>query len=251
MAASFIALDGGRGHWREQQSACWLEAPIGHPFVNSVVSGGDPPDRRRTAWIAERFHQRGLPCRWFLWPDQQPAVQAALLEELGFEPSLPAFLLSAQTAALLAATPDPGRRVAAALPGARLQPLDRSWRKPLIAAFGACFGLPPNLAALAADSCLERSGPGAPLTQGVVKDGTVLAMAAVQVREGVGGISWVGTDPAWRRRGLGRAVSSAAIASGAALGGRRTVLQGMGAAVELYRAMGFGCDGQALLWLRS
>ena len=51
------------------------------------------------------------------------------------------------------------------------------------------------------------------------------------------------TDPAWRRRGVGRAVIEAVVADGRALGCRRLVLRTSDAGSHLYAALGFADPG--------
>ncbi len=251
MAASFSCLDRGDGCWREEDGACWFEAPFPRPFANFVISAGDRPQRRTVQRVADRFQQRGMPCCWFVWSDQQPEIVQALLAELGFRTAAPASLLSAPTALLLAATPNPGQRVGGAVAGARLIALDQSWQRGYLHCLEDCFAIPAGLGAMAAEAYLGRQGPQDPRTYGVVRDDDVLAVATVVVREGRSCLSWVGTASAWRRRGLGRAVTAAAVATGAALGGRTTLLQAMADAVPLYRRMGFGVDGVVKVFFRN
>jgi ribosomal protein S18 acetylase RimI-like enzyme len=55
----------------------------------------------------------------------------------------------------------------------------------------------------------------------------------------VAGITGVATIPAYRRRGLGTAVTWAALREGAACGCRHATLAALGASYDLYRKMGF------------
>lgn len=66
-----------------------------------------------------------------------------------------------------------------------------------------------------------------------------VAIAMTIVNHGVAGIYWVGTTAGARGRGLGRALTTAAVEAGFDLGGEFASLQASPMGVSVYRAMGF------------
>lgn len=70
-------------------------------------------------------------------------------------------------------------------------------------------------------------------------DGVPAAAALSFTAVGVARIGWVGTVPAFRRRGLGAAVTRAAVIAGFDRGASVAALESSPAGVSLYRAMGF------------
>lgn len=250
MAHGFAHLGQRDGGWHTEGEAGWFAAPISHPFANCVISAGLDWTAASLERIDAFFRQRARPCIWLCWPDQRPADQARHLVALGYHRLLPAALMVSATAPLLAATANPAQRVARAVPGAELLPLGPSFAE----AYGRCaarsFGAPAALGTLAAEALLGGGGSESPLTYGVLLAGEVLAVATSLVQEGTGSILWVGTLPAWRRLGLARAVTAAAIAAGAARGARLTLLQASASSQALYAAMGFSCHGSVELYLR-
>jgi ribosomal protein S18 acetylase RimI-like enzyme len=70
-------------------------------------------------------------------------------------------------------------------------------------------------------------------------DGVPAAAAMSFTALGVARIGWVGTVPAFRRRGLGAAVTRAAVLAGFDRGARIAALESSPAGVPLYRSMGF------------
>jgi ribosomal protein S18 acetylase RimI-like enzyme len=95
------------------------------------------------------------------------------------------------------------------------------------------------------DSTLEHFAAMAavrgPATQAYLayEDGRAVAGATLYMAHGVGGIGWVGTDPAFFRRGWGRIVTGAVIAAGMQRGARFMNLQASPMGEPMYRRMGF------------
>jgi len=127
MGHGFACLGESDGSWFQQGEAGWFASGIPHPCANTVLSAGPDWNYASLAEIAGHFHARGVPCSWLCWPDQQPLEQGQHLLALGYRPVAAAALMAAPTAALLATTPNPGQRLAAALPGAELLPLGPSF----------------------------------------------------------------------------------------------------------------------------
>ncbi len=70
-------------------------------------------------------------------------------------------------------------------------------------------------------------------------DGRAVASAELFASAGVAGLYSVGTLPAVRGRGLGRAMTAAALREGRARGYRIGALQGTEMGVPVYRRLGF------------
>lgn len=70
-------------------------------------------------------------------------------------------------------------------------------------------------------------------------DGVPAAAAMSFTSLGVARIAWVGTVPAYRRRGLGDAVTRAAVRAGFARGATIAALESSPAGFDLYRSIGF------------
>lgn len=78
----------------------------------------------------------------------------------------------------------------------------------------------------------------------------VPAAAALSFTDGlVTRIAWVGTAPSYRGRGLGTAVTRAAVCAGFDLGGRVAVLESSPRGESVYRAMGFRQVTSYRIWL--
>ena len=106
-----------------------------------------------------------------------------------------------------------------------------------IAAVEAVFSTPTALAA--------------PDTVGVLAslDGRDVAVAMVDVIEGTGYVGWVGTLPAFRRRGLGELVTRAATNAAFELGADLVALGAYPMGLPLYTNMGCETVGIDRIWL--
>lgn len=91
----------------------------------------------------------------------------------------------------------------------------------------------------------------APGTSGVLAsvDGRDVAVARVDVIEGMGYIGWVGTLPSLRRRGLGELVTRAATNAAFELGADIVALEASPMGLPLYEKMGYETVGIGRVWL--
>ncbi|MBA3740719.1 MAG: GNAT family N-acetyltransferase [Chloroflexi bacterium] len=80
-------------------------------------------------------------------------------------------------------------------------------------------------------------------------DGHDAAAAMVDVIEGMGYVGWVGTLPAFRRRGLGELVSRAATNAAFELGADIVALEASAKGLPLYSKMGYETVGTDRIWL--
>jgi ribosomal protein S18 acetylase RimI-like enzyme len=70
-------------------------------------------------------------------------------------------------------------------------------------------------------------------------DGRPVAAAMTFTARGIARVGWVGTLPGYRRRGLGAAVTRAAVLGGFARGARWSALESSAMGAPVYRALGF------------
>lgn len=99
------------------------------------------------------------------------------------------------------------------------------------------FGLPKQIAALFLTEQLRRR-PGTKLYLGCV-DGAPACTASLLLTPGVAGIYWVATLPPFRKRGLGAAITWAAVRGGIEAGAVVASLQASAAGEAVYTRMGF------------
>jgi GNAT superfamily N-acetyltransferase len=153
----------------------------------------------------------------------------------------------------LTALPDPG------LPdGLTLRPVSRSNSGPgtvsLEDAAAAAMRADPEAAP--ADSLADfvdylRSVPHAQFLAAVDDDGEVQATAAAAIWGDVAGVFFVDTDPRWRGRGVGTAMTAAALHSAAAAGARSALLDSSALGLSIYRRLGFQAVSDASLFITS
>jgi GNAT superfamily N-acetyltransferase len=132
---------------------------------------------------------------------------------------------------------------------------DTESRGDLVRVFAAGFGAPtaegaPELSADAMDSFAPSLAcardPEVAVLLGYVDDLPV-STAMLFVVGPIAGITGVATIPAYRRRGLGTALTWEALRAGAARGCTSATLAALGASYDLYRKMGFNhvCNQRA------
>lgn len=125
--------------------------------------------------------------------------------------------------------------------------VDVAGRRDLTKVLAAGFGAPtaenqPELSEDAFEAFTPTlacaNDPGIALLVGYI-DGVPAASAYLFVVGDIAGVTGVATVPAYRRRGLGTALTWAAVGEGASRGCTRATLAAQGASFDLYRKMGF------------
>jgi GNAT superfamily N-acetyltransferase len=96
-----------------------------------------------------------------------------------------------------------------------------------------------------------RSIPGTTYLAAVDDESVVRATAAVATWGPTAGIFFVNTDPAWRGRGIGTAMTAAALRAGAALGATRACLDASELGLSLYVRLGFEVAGPLTQFVRD
>jgi ribosomal protein S18 acetylase RimI-like enzyme len=245
LAAQFAAAvaDGSEVHATEGfRVHLWREAD---PFYRNVaIPAGPAGDRRRAiAAMAAVFEAHGRIPRLEFFAELWPGLAEALEEE-GFVLERRAGVLTLDTA------PEPAPAAAPRLLDATTPPEELEI---FLAQAAAAFGEP---ALAPAPGELDRFARG--LRQGSIAaatvpapDGTPLSGASL-IRSGpVAELAGVWTMPAWRRRGLARAICALLLARFFGTGGEVAWLSAGDAASEaLYRSLGFVLCGTQLNYAR-
>jgi GNAT superfamily N-acetyltransferase len=86
---------------------------------------------------------------------------------------------------------------------------------------------------------LRTLPPSDRLFAAVDRGGVVRATSAAGVAGTVANAFFVNTDPAWRGRGIGRAMTAAALHAARERGARQGCLDSTGAGLSIYRRLGF------------
>lgn len=82
-------------------------------------------------------------------------------------------------------------------------------------------------------------------------DEVVRATAAVALWGEVAGVFFVDTDPDWRRRGVGAAMTAAALREAARLGATSASLDSSELGLTVYRRLGFHAVGEVTMFVRT
>jgi GNAT superfamily N-acetyltransferase len=214
---------------------CW--GPVGPALNKAVVVGPAPPLARVLDLAAEFFGPDaggfGVVVEGDAGHPAEAELRAAGWEVFEDEPAL-----------VLPSIPEPPPRPAG-LEVRRVR--DAAGRRDLLRVLAEGFGAPtaeggtelsPDAFDAFAPSVACALDPGVALLVGYV-GGAPAASAYVYAVGPVAGITGVATVPAHRRRGLGTALTWAALRAGAGLGCDRATLAALGASYDLYRKMGF------------
>jgi ribosomal protein S18 acetylase RimI-like enzyme len=206
-----------------------------HPtpvIVNSAFTIGTDPDPdsilpAAAAFFGRRGHGYGLWTR-----AHADAALEAVLPAAGFVPmiTLPVMVLEARPAARPA---PPGTQVRRVIDTAGVEDFRVAGR--------AGFASDDEDRAAIESAFRDPASLLGPAVAGFVAyvDGVPVAAAMSFTALGVTRVGWVGTDPAYRRRGLGEAVTRAAVLAGFDLGATLAALESSPMGVPLYRSMGF------------
>ena len=215
--------------------ACrWTVSHLPFPLFNSVVRARFDVDSADAA-IEARIRacaERNVPMLWWTGPSTTPADLGERLERRGFLPD-PALgmvgdihYISAQPSATVIEV-EPVRDPATLV----------TWSRVLCHAFGAPPAFGDAFADLAATVGLLPPSPFRHFL-GIV-NGEAVATCSLFFGAGVAGIYDVGTLPEQRRRGIGAAITRAAVADAATAGYRIAILHSSALGAAMYRALGF------------
>ncbi|MCA2214377.1 GNAT family N-acetyltransferase [Jidongwangia harbinensis] len=234
-----------RAYWLGWGSADDVHADL--PVYRSVVprpllNGVLRLRGRRVAQVLPEVRERlaGTPWLWWAGADSDPAVGDDLRAEGATEvQTLPVMALSLDR---IPETPLPaGTRIDRVTDAADITAYVEAYAPPL--------GVTGTAVAATVEGELHRSARYDDLLRFAARiDGRVVGTAAVSISNGVAGIYVVATDARYRRRGIGAAVTGAALRAARYRGLRVATLQASPAGEPVYRRLGFRTVGSYRLF---
>lgn len=215
-------------------ACCWTLSHLPFPLFNSVLGARFEADRADGA-IEARIRdcaERNVPMLWWTGPSTTPSDLGERLERRGFllEPAL------GMAGDVHYITGQPSQMVIEIEPvcdAARLA----TWSRVLCDSFGAPPAFGDAFADLASAIGLGSSSPLRHLLGRL--NGEAVATCSLFLGAGVAGIYDVGTLPERRKRGIGAAITRAAVAEAAASGYRMAILHSSALGTNMYRGLGF------------
>ena len=226
----------------DDPDATWGIARYPDPFRSVVVCArfavGDAD--QRIAEIAAAFEARGTGFLWWLAPFHEPADLGARLVRAGlqYEGKAPAMAMDLEELPRDEALPS----------GLEIEPVtDEATLREFIQVLADEMGVPDgeqnpaaaHHAALLQETPPTLAGEPVPLRYLGRMDGRPVATSRIAIAAGVAGLYAVATLPPWRGRGVGRAMTVAALEAGRSIGLRIGVLQASDSGVPVYRRLGF------------
>lgn len=217
------------------------------PLFNSVLRARLDPDRADAtiASVQAAARERGVPVLWWTGPSTRPTDLGARLVARGFARMATAPGMAMDLHELRPAPPTGG--------GVALQTVEdadalRAWSETMVAGFGMPAYLEETFAAFYA-ACGSLLGPPHVNVLATV-DGRPAATASMLLGGGVAGLYNLATLPGARRRGIGHALTVAALQRARAHGYRVAILHASAMAVPLYERIGFRryCEIDQYLW---
>ena len=237
LAAFLLAMGqagGGEGFVSPRLSFTIGGSPI--DYHNAVFAARLDPSEADAA-IARSvalFRHHGVPGSWHLGPSSQPTDLGERLLAHGFSAGFPERGMSAAFGRLSLES--------VALAGLGISEVcDEAELAIWIATLAEGFGEGPREAEWVG-SCWRRLGfgPGTPWRHFLGRlHGSPVATATLFIDQGVAGLYFVFTTEAARRRGIGAAVTGAALRVAAELGCSEVVLGASAGGAALYRRLGF------------
>jgi ribosomal protein S18 acetylase RimI-like enzyme len=244
-AVAYVRQGGGEVH--EEPALTWVSTGTPIPFYNGVIRTRLPDGEadRAIETVAAHFQARGWLMGWWVMPRSRPTDLADRLTAHGFAP----WAGDLEMALDLAALPD-----TLFLPdGVTIERVrTREALEDWLRAFGEGFGVPEAglaryrrlpMGVAPADSAFRfylarfRSAPVATSMWFPGEDAAV--------------IDEIATVPAMRRRGIGTAVTHAALRDAQEAGYRTAVLVASEAGARIYRRLGFKAYGRRQIFLQT
>lgn len=237
----------------DEADATWGIAGYPDPFRSTVVSARFSADTadRRIREISAAFAAQGTGFLWWVAPFHTPVDLGARLANAGirYEGSAPAMAID--IAALPRNEPLP--------PDLEIVPVcDAATLREFIGVLAAEMGVPDGEAnpAAAHHAALQAAIPPTLASELVptrylgLIHGRPVATSRISIGGGVAGLYAVATLPDVRGRGIGRAMTLAALDAGRALGYRIGVLQASDSGLPVYRRLGFRTMFDYAVYLR-
>lgn len=234
-----------RAHWLAWGSSTGLDTDhvlyrsgLPHRLLNGVLRVRECPVEDAAAEAEKQLS--GLPWRWWIGPDSDPGA-AHVLEGRGYARvgSMPIM------ATRLDKVPE-----SPLLAGLTVERVDTSeCLADYVDAYASSFGIGPDLRDAVIDA---EAGLGTDLGLLVRLvgrfDGRAVATSAVLISNGVAGLYWIATDPAYRERGIGAALTAAAMEIGREHGMSVCTLQASSQGLPVYSRLGFVRVSEVVLY---
>lgn len=224
-----------RAEAHDEPEMIWTISDVPFPLFNSVLRARLPIERT-DAFVdgaIARCAARHVPLLWWTGPGTAPGGLESRLESRGFVVER----ADGMAADLHALPPGPAAVAGLAIEAVHDPPAMAEWCEVLCEAFGATQGFGTAFADAAIAIGLAAGSPFQHYL-GRIR-GTPVATCSVLFAAGVAGIYDVATAAGWRRRGIGAAVTQAAIEAARAGGYRVAVLHASPMGAGVYRSLGF------------
>lgn len=226
-------------HWSkmrlvEHPHAVVTESDLPCPFFNNVFSANVPAAGAETVVddLADRFRARDLPCFWWSGPVNHDKQTTGILETRGF--------VKAFEAAAMARSVD-GLAVPDSAPADVLEVHSDSEMTDWTGTCAAAFEFDNDLSVWWHDLFTSiPCGGSSPLRHYLAQiDGKPVGTASAFIEDDVVGLASVGVRAAYRRLGIGSALTLTALKRAQELGCRLGVLFSSAMAEPMYRRLGF------------
>jgi len=225
-------LANSRAYWlgwgREDADGVLYRSGIGDTQLNGVVRRDSRPFEEALADARARL--AGVPWQWWVGPESSPDTAELLLGH-GAERShgMPVMAVELDRVRPVESPPDLVVAEAADL---------REW----VAAYSPSFGIPEGH--LDEVVAAEAAMPGRITRFEGRLDGRIAGTSALLETDGVAGVYVVTVPEEFRRRGIGSALTAAALSAGRERGHRVGTLQATSAGEPVYERMGFDVLGR-------
>jgi GNAT superfamily N-acetyltransferase len=234
---AFVRVGGGDIH--EIPSLTWVESAVPLGAFNGVIRTAlaDVEVDTTITEISAHFQARRKPMYWWVGPSTRPVALARRLRTHGFTDAGCDIGMAADLHAIDEPPSLPGLVIERVHDDVRM----RQW----LHAFGEGFGLTDTL--LATYSGFVTGAPPDSHPAGrfylALLNGAPVGTAGLFCAAGVANVVQVCTVPSARRRGVGRAITHAALLHARTMGYRIAVLRASEAGAALYQRMGFARCG--------
>jgi len=217
----------------DEPGLTWYATGIHDSFFNGVARASLSPESAadRIGAVATVFRARGLPWQWNIGSRPQPADLAQRLASLDPDSVIPLTGMAMSLKSL---------RSAPAVPVLTVEPVrDHDALSEWIRIGTSVFGMNDADAILAVEAGLGAA-PDLPWQRFLARlDGAPVGTALVFLTGGTAGIYWVSSLPDVRGRGIGTALTLAALSHARKRGATLAVLQASGVGLKIYRRLGF------------